>query len=459
MKRKTITTVGIITATLSVGLVTLNASENTGAALAKTKAVKIVKTKKLSGKAYRAKKGYLYKNKQLTKKSWSLKHHRKTTFYAKKQVTVKKPNGKKAIYFYVVTKNHRTKGYVWRGNLKRYVVKKSKKATTTKKVVAKPTVTKTELQSLINQSPDLDPTGKLLSLSKKDYQTYDDLFDTNFNLTNFSDTGVFKHHQAKLYVKDSAMNASVAVAIKKWNDALGKTVFTLGTQGNHTMTVKLGNNQENDQEDNWIGLYDRKTVLIDQTDFNDVDVGNSSTADPDLKQQYESLGDQVKQNKDKYDAQKASISASYQSQFSEINQKVSQATAAERTALTAQRKQLAVQKRAALRTLQDAYSQKDTVLRSQRSKVLKQLISKQHTNFIGAVIMHELGHSLGLDHTPYLADMLFANGNLQGKYTSANVKYPWEEFKGPEVKQGIDTGILSQRDIDRAKLTEQLGYW
>jgi len=455
MKRKTITTVGIITATLSVGLVTLNARENMGAALAKTKSVKVVKTKKMSGKAYRAKKGYLYKNKRLTKKSWSLKHHRKTTFYAKKQVTVKKSNGKKAIYFYVVTKNQRTKGYVWRGNLKRYVVKKSKKATTTKKVVAKPTVTKAELQSLIDQSPDLDPTGKLLSLTKKDYQTYEDLFDTNFNLTNFSDTGVFKHHQATLYVKDSALNDATQEAIGKWNQALGSTVFKLGTKDSHTMTVKFGNGQT----DYWDGLYGSDTVQIDRTGFNDPDHGKTIVKNTALSQQYQSLKTKIVQNKTDFDAQSAVISQQYRDKVVVLSQEIAKLSPLEAKSLVAQRKQLGKQKIADLSALKKAYSQRNSDLRNQQDAISKKMTTTEHAKYWTGVMMHELGHALGLDHTPYLADIVFANNNKEGKYESQNVKYPWSAFKGPQVNGGVETQTLSQRDIDRAKLTEQLGYW
>lgn len=79
---------------------------------------------------------------------------------------------------------------------------------------------------------------------------------------------------------------------------------------------------------------------------------------------------------------------------------------------------------------------------------------QQYINYWIAIITHELGHSLGLDHSPYTTDIMFSDSETAGP----DFKYTWNRAK-------VDGGYaefknsLSQRDINRAKLTKLLGYW
>lgn len=447
MSKKAVHFISLVMVTLGVSSFGLNYDNIISSAWAKAKTVKVVKTKKLKGKAYRAKKGYLYKNKRLTKKAWSLKRHQKTTFYAKKQITVRKHNGKKAVYYYVVTKNKRTKGYIWRGNLKRYVSKQKTKA--------KVTITNHELKILIDQSPDLDPTGQLLNLTKVDYQKYEDVFESNFNLDDFSADDVFVHHQATLYVKDTALMPVTKRAIAKWNQALGRTVFQLGTKANHTMTVELGDGQA----DHWDGLYSPDVIEVDRTNFNDAQYESTTVKDPVLSRQYQNFKTQIAKNKADFDAQSAAISQQYQDKMTALSQQISQLHPVDAKPLVAQKKQLAKQRNVDRSALKKAYNQRNRSLREQQDAILKQMTTTEHANYWVGVVMHELGHSLGLDHTPYFADIVYAGSNREGEYESANIKYPWSEGKGQSTNSGVDTQTLSQRDVDRAKLTEKLGYW
>ncbi len=76
----------------------------------------------------------------------------------------------------------------------------------------------------------------------------------------------------------------------------------------------------------------------------------------------------------------------------------------------------------------------------------------------GAVV-HELGHRLGLNHTPYRKDILAAPESADGKFTKRAVKYAWKNYADPENIRAVEIAQLSKRDIDRAKLTKLLGYW
>ncbi|GEP24197.1 hypothetical protein [Lentilactobacillus diolivorans] len=85
----------------------------------------------------------------------------------------------------------------------------------------------------------------------------------------------------------------------------------------------------------------------------------------------------------------------------------------------------------------------------------KAAFEKDYFGFWEATITHELGHSLGLDHTPYMNDIMFA----QNGSASSDAKYGWQTGKnGNDTFAGL-TNVLSNRDINRAKLTKLLGYW
>lgn len=73
------------------------------------------------------------------------------------------------------------------------------------------------------------------------------------------------------------------------------------------------------------------------------------------------------------------------------------------------------------------------------------------------VIAHELGHTLGLDHTAYQADLMYA-ANSEGNVVA---KYHWSHpiERSSSGLDGTEMARISQRDLHRAQLTKQLGYW
>ena len=79
----------------------------------------------------------------------------------------------------------------------------------------------------------------------------------------------------------------------------------------------------------------------------------------------------------------------------------------------------------------------------------------QYKRYWTAVITHELGHSLGLDHTPYSNDIMASEFESAG----SDFKYTWTDYKVVDNSFAILTGKLSTRDINRAKLTKSIGYW
>lgn len=111
MKFKQIMTVGtVVLGTLAI------AAGQPGTAQAKTKA-HVIKTRTMKRAAYKVNKGYLYKSTSLTKKAASAAKHPKMTFYSYKSATIKKQNGKKAVFYYLKNKSGAVKGWIWRGDV------------------------------------------------------------------------------------------------------------------------------------------------------------------------------------------------------------------------------------------------------------------------------------------------------------------------------------------------------
>lgn len=86
-------------------------------ASAKSKSAKILSTRTLKKTSYHAVSGYLYTSAHLTKKAHNADNYPLTVFYATKSDTVRRPNGNKAVYYYVKNGNGKVKGWIWRGHL------------------------------------------------------------------------------------------------------------------------------------------------------------------------------------------------------------------------------------------------------------------------------------------------------------------------------------------------------
>lgn len=328
-------------------------SQTTTTVDAKAQSAKVISEKKMPVKAYHARKGYIYSNATLTKIKHNAKNYPRTTFYAQKRVTVKQANGKKAVYYYVNNRSKSVRGYIWHGYLKSISITSATKE--------KP-MSQKSLVKLINEAPDMNPDSQIRSLKKINYTDHESVFDLGYNVMHFSPRSMFKDNQATVYVASDKLTGYAQNAMNKWNDALGTTVFKMGTKANHTLTIQFGNGTKED----WDGLYNGKAIYVDKSHF----------ADPKYPIGY------------------------------------------------------------------------------MDEKLASQISIEQYWT---GVIAHELGHTLGLDHTGYQEDLMYAQdsgGNVIAKYT----------WKKPVVKSstgldGTEMAKISERDLNRAKLTKILGYW
>ncbi|WP_220751933.1 hypothetical protein [Apilactobacillus xinyiensis] len=75
------------------------------------------------------------------------------------------------------------------------------------------------------------------------------------------------------------------------------------------------------------------------------------------------------------------------------------------------------------------------------------------------VIMHEMAHAMGLGHTPYANDIVFAESSEEQEQSKLPLKYTWRTLRANNEKIATMTNKLSQRDLNRARLAKFMGVW
>ncbi|MCK8606824.1 hypothetical protein [Apilactobacillus ozensis] len=75
------------------------------------------------------------------------------------------------------------------------------------------------------------------------------------------------------------------------------------------------------------------------------------------------------------------------------------------------------------------------------------------------VIMHEMAHAMGLGHTPYANDIVFAESSEEQEQSKLPLKYTWSTLRANNEKIATMTNKLSQRDLNRARLAKNMGIW
>ncbi len=455
---------GILLASLVFSATSLSLSVSQPAQANST--VKLIWRKKMTPTSYqinqaKAKHAYAY-SAGLARKRFKLANYTSKGFkaYYHQKLRV---NKKSLIYYYVKpTSGKKVAGWVWRGYLTKVKAPSTSVSSnsTNESFPGTSVSSKSDLQTTVNAAPDLNPVASLLDFSSEVYTKYHSFLSQQYNLGQFASTGVFNDHKAKIYVQDSRLTSYVEAAIGKWNAALGQTVFSMGTKDDHTLTIKFSSSSN----ENWDGLFSNDTIQVNVGNFTNPYYANDTvTTSSTLDAKLATISNEASELLDNTNILLNRLKTNFENQY---NTMLSKASAASPTLKASLQKQLA--------TLQANYVKEDQLIRdnyelqledlrqSIKDAYLKEqpsLSETSTTNYWTTVILHELGHGLGLYHTPYRNDVMYADSSTESDASPSPVKYAWTAAKDLSDPRAYTTATLSDRDVNRAKLAELLGYW
>lgn len=255
------------------------------------------------------------------------------------------------------------------------------------------------------QAASLNPSATQLKQSKQYYQRNAKALANRYKLNFALQTALTRQGTTRVYVKsnDPELKKSANLAISYWNQKLGRKTFIMGTKARHNLTVTM--TAKNTSADAWWSPASRQ-IQLEQAD---------------------------------YKAQTGKIRAKMVSQtttkaVNNANQKIK---AYGHT----------ISKRADYAHLYNTYratqiNSATKQIKTQKQNIVKQKIDVKARTFNYAnIIAHEMGHSLGLMHSPNAADAMNAKSSTPQIYDYAKVK---------ASKKGFNQ--LGKTDVNRAKL-------
>jgi hypothetical protein len=265
-----------------------------------------------------------------------------------------------------------------------------------------PSMSGSTLMKTIANGTDLQPASSLLKQPASFYTKYAATLKKNFNLTGKLTNNT--NDQIRVYVAKSQLKTYATKAMSVWNAALGQKVFITGTATKHDLILST------QAASDWDGLNDGSHIYLSSTALADPTYVDSVADTPQIRELY---------------TEYEKVAAAYKS-----------ATDA---------------------TTKKANYDKGKALYNELIAAQK-AAAPEATTYWESVLVHEMGHSLGLDHTPYLTDIMYAETSDDGFSSAVTGKYSWNAPKDTNDSRR-ETPSVSARDIARAKLAEKLGYW
>jgi len=251
----------------------------------------------------------------------------------------------------------------------------------------------------------LTPSSSMLRQSKNYYRFNARTLANRYGLNYAAQTALTRQEVVKVYVASSntQVQKSAKLAMSYWNQKLGHTVFAKGTKTNRTMTISM--TAKNTSADAWWKPVQHQ-ILLEQADYN---------------QQLSLIRNKM------------------------INQSTSTAVTKTNNRILAYGHKIARQANFAHRynTYRAAQiNQAQKQINTQKRNITTQKIDVKARTFKYAnIIAHEMGHSLGLQHSANSKDAMAANSTTPNIYNYSKVK---------ASKNGFNT--LDKTDVNRAKL-------
>lgn len=248
------------------------------------------------------------------------------------------------------------------------------------------------------QAASVTPSSALLKKSNGYYRTHARALGKKYKLAFDAQSALKKNGKAVVYVntKDKTLKQSVKLAMAYWNKKLGKTEFTQGSKKNHTLTfgVSKAAASKSDQSDAWWTPMTKKL---------------------DVRWSY-------------YTAEKQNIGISmtnqlnntFYKQYADTIETKAKANLAAKGITTSDKdyQNLFNQEASNVETSLPAY----TTLKKDVGLVKSTLANEGRKYEYASTIAHEMGHVMGLNHSPNKQDLMYFESGNNNVYSYKKVK-------------------------------------
>lgn len=267
------------------------------------------------------------------------------------------------------------------------------------------------------QAASVTPSTAMLKKSKGYYRKHAKTLAKRYKLAYDAQTALKKNGKAVVYVntKDKTLKKSVTIAMAYWNKKLGKKQFTKGTKKKHTLTFSVSKAKatKSDQSDAW-WTPAKKRLQIRQSYYTAAkqDIGTAMT---------NQLNDAF------YDQYSGTVKAKAKANLAAKGIETSDADYNSLFNQEAAKVEIALPAYATLK--------KDVTL------VQTKLANEGRKYQYASTIAHELGHVMGLNHSPNTRDLMYFESGNTNVYSFTKVKAGLSKYNP-----------VTKTDKNRAKL-------
>lgn len=242
------------------------------------------------------------------------------------------------------------------------------------------------------------PSAAMLKKSDAYYRKHARTLGKTYKLAYDAQTALKKNGKAVVYVKtsDKTLKKSLTIAMNYWNQKLGKKEFTTGTKKNHTLTFSVSKAaaSKNDQSDAWWTPASKQLqVRWSYYVAAKQDIGTAMTNQ--LNDAFYNQYAGTVKAKTKANLEAEGVSTSDENYTNLFNQEA-----------------------AKVETSLPAY----TNLKKDVTLVRTSLANEGRKYQYASTIAHELGHVMGLNHSPNKADLMYFESGSTNVYSYKKVK-------------------------------------